>query len=405
MPRTRPPPEGSISTAATDLLLTTARSVLTAEDTVRVRSTLAAIDDWTALIQAALDHGTSGLLCHHILTAGADLLPREIADAAEAYVAYRRTEHGRAARDLGAVLDAFAAAQVSGLPYKGPVLAALCYAEPALRGCRDLDVLIHERDIAAAMTALHELGYRSLLTGLSERRMRSFYAYNGQDALVADDRMPVEPHWRLNPRTMHADIDTSGLLCRAGTVGLDGRNIPAPSREDMLLICGMHGSKEEWSRLIWIADVAALLRNGDDLNWAEILAHADDAGVRRMLLIGIALAENMLGARLPAEAAHALAEDKVARRLAATAAARLFVRRGVTPSVYHITGFRLRMRERISDRARYVAATLLTARKQHFQFVDLPERLTFLYPLVRLGHDYVALPLWRLAHAWTPRAR
>ena len=53
----------------------------------------------------------------------------------------------------------------------------------------------------------------------------------------------------------------------------------------------------------------------------------------------------------------------------------------------------------------YVAATLFTARAQHFRFVDLPEWLRFLYPLVRVGHDYVALPLWRLAHARTPRAR
>lgn len=59
----------------------------------------------------------------------------------------------------------------------------------------------------------------------------------------------------------------------------------------------MHGSKEEWSRLIWTADIAALPRDGETLDWTAILAEADHAGVRRMLLTGTALAGSMLGAR------------------------------------------------------------------------------------------------------------
>jgi hypothetical protein len=391
-----------ISPASADLLLATARPVLSSEDRARLRAALGHIVDWTALIQTALDHGTAGLLCHHMLTVGRDLLPDEIIHSAEAYVEFRRSDHERALRDLGAVLDVLNLAGVPALPYKGPILATLAYAEPALRGCRDLDVLIHPANLAAAMTALGSLGYRSLQTGLSPRRMRAFYAYNGQDALIAEDRMPVEPHWRLNPRTLHAEPGLKGLFDRAGIVALDGRDIPVPSREDMLLICGLHGSKEQWSRLIWIADMAALLSGGAALDWTAILARSKECGVHRMLLIGIALAAAVLGAPMPRDVARALAVDKVAGRLAAIAAARLFAGGGETPSVYQLTGFRLRMRERASDKARYAAATLLTARARHFRFIDLPEWLEFLYPLVRIGHDCVALPLWRLVH---PRNR
>jgi Uncharacterised nucleotidyltransferase len=404
MRMTRDSRQAPISPAATDLLLATARSVLTPEDAARVRRAVSEITDWTAVVQAALDHGTAGLLCHHMLAAAADLLPGEIGGAAEAYVAFRRTEHDRAVRNLGLVLNALTAAGVSALPYKGLVLAALCHADPALRGCRDLDVLIKEDDIAAAMAALRRLGYRSLQTGLSPRRMREFYAYNGQDVLIAEGLMPVEPHWRLNPRTLHADIDTASLVACAVTVTLNGRTFPSPSREDTLLICGMHGSKEEWSRLIWVADVAELLRRAGDLDWAAILSRASRAGVRRMLLTGIALASGILGVTIPPRAAEALAEDRVAQKLAHQAADRLFVRGGLTPSVYHLTGFRLRVRERLRDRVRYVTATLLTARVQHFRFVDLPGGLAVLYPLVRIGHDYVALPLWRLTRPKVPRA-
>ena len=97
------------------------------------------------------------------------------------------------------MLDAFVSNGIKALPYKGPVLAVYCYNEPERRASRDLDLLIREADIDATMAALARLGYCSLQSGLSERRTRSFYAYNGQDALVCDDRIAVEPHWRLNP--------------------------------------------------------------------------------------------------------------------------------------------------------------------------------------------------------------
>jgi hypothetical protein len=351
--------ETNLSATATDLLLATARSELTPDCVARIRHAIARIDDWAALIQAALDHGTAGLLCRHMLAAGADLLPDEMVAAAGAYIASQHEQYARATRDLAVVLDALRADGISALPYKGPVLAVYCHAEPELRGCRDLDVLIREADISATMVALGRLGYSSLQTGLSESRMRSFYAYNGQDALVCDDRMPVEPHWRLNPTTLHSEIDTAGLFDRASSVELHGRATAAPSREDMLLICCMHGCKEQWSRLIWLADVVALLRQ--KLNWPAILARAD--------------------------------------------AAELFASGGQTPSVYRLSRFRFHMRERRSDRLRYAIATLLTARAQHFRFVDLPQWLMFLYPMVRLGHDFVTLPLWRIAHGryWDPR--
>ena len=126
-----------------------------------------------------------------------------------------------------------------------------------------------------------------------------------------------------------------------------------------------------------------------------MLARATAAGLRRMLLIGVALARDLLGAPCAPPLAAALATDAAARRLAAQAAARLWRRDAPVPSVFVLTAFRWHMRERFSDRLRYAASTLLAARVPHYRAVDLPDSLIGLYPLVRLAHDFVALPLWR----------
>ena len=53
------------------------------------------------------------------------------------------------------------------------------------------------------------------------------------------------------------------------------------------------------------------------------------------------------------------------------------------------------MRERFQDRVRYVAATLLTPRTRQFRTIDLPDGLCFLYPVVKIMQDHIALPVKR----------
>ena len=161
----------------------------------------------------------------------------------------------------------------------------------------------------------------------------------------------------------------------------------------------MHGSKEEWARLIWIADIArtaARRRRRLDLRARPRGpgGHSPHAADRRRA------GESTCSARSPRPRRRGrwrMTRPRGGWRPQAAAGCSRAAAN--TPSVYHLSGFRLRMRERMTDRVGYVAATLFTARAQHFRFIDLPEWLAFLYPLVRIGHDYVALPLWRLTHS------
>jgi hypothetical protein len=60
------------------------------------------------------------------------------------------------------------------------------------------------------------------------------------------------------------------------------------------------------------------------------------------------------------------------------------------PSIFALSRFRLSRR----DRLRYVLRTVATPRTIHFKMVRLPPALFFLYVPLKLGHDYVAQPLW-----------
>jgi hypothetical protein len=364
-----------------------------------LRRAIARGPDWTGVVQSALHHGTAGLLCRRVLKTAPDVLPDELRAGMEAYLESCVKRQEIAVAELLELVGALSSAGVPALPFKGPALAALAYAEPGLRTCLDLDLLIRESDIGAALAVLRQLGFVSQYPDLRADHRAAYHRYNGQDCLVAPDRiMPVEPHWALAPRSLAVSLDTAPLFRRAQPVGLGGRAGPTLSPEDMLLIAGLHGSKEEWRRLVWVADIAGLLTATPDLDADAVLARATAAGIIRMLLIGIALAAGLLKAPCGGAFAAALAGDPQSLRLAAAATARLCQHR-LAPSIFDLSAFRWRMRERPRDRLRYAAATLLTARVKHFRMIELPGPLSRLYPLVRVGHDFVGSPVWRLARA------
>src|SRR5258708_12933293 len=91
------------------------------------------------------------------------------------------------------------------------------------------------------------------------------------------------------------------LFEREASVTMEGREVPAPSLEDDLILICVHGAKHFWERLMWIADVAALisLRQAPDFNRA--IAVSREVGAERILRLGLRHALAVLGAKLPSE--------------------------------------------------------------------------------------------------------
>ncbi len=174
------------------------------------------------------------------------------------------------------------------------------------------------------------------------------------------DGMVVEPHWTLAPRPLAVDLDLPGIWRRARRFPLAGREVPGMALEDLVLALCIHGSKHEWTELRWICDIAELVARQPGVDWAAALARAETQGCARMLRPGLALAERVLGEPLPAAARTATLADATALALAAHVEARLFDVDYDAPSVFRVSRFRLRMRERARDRVACLARTLAT---------------------------------------------
>jgi hypothetical protein len=354
--------------------------------------------DWEWLMRQALDHGTAGLLCQHVLACRAASKAEDMVAACRAYVGACAASFASGLGELRELLDKLAAAGVDAMPIKGPALACRIYGSPELRRFRDLDLLIRPAHREAALAALADLGYRSKLEDLPPSRLRDYHDYNGQDILFAPDRIPIEPHWALVPATFGADVDVDALFARAVEVESPGLGrVRSLSPEDTLLFAALHGSKEEWSRLIWVSDIAAIFLAWPALDARSALECATACGCRRMLLLAVLLARDLVDAGVPECLLEQAAADTALPELAAYVERSLPISRGETRDIFRLTRFRWRVRERVADRMRYAWRTLFIPRVPHFRTLVLPDRLAFLYPGVRVMLDAVVFPLWR---AW-----
>jgi hypothetical protein len=358
--------------------------------------------DWALVVRSALEHGVSPIVAERLLCAPPGSISKDLRVALDLHLQDNRARNVALGAALIELLGALRVHGVEALPFKGPALAALTTGDYTTRRAGDLDLLVRRSDIDETWATLEALGYCEGTAFEIGRQMtanerRNALRYQCEYALLRErDRVWVEPHWAVAPPTMAIDLNYARMWERTCRVEIAGRSVPTLGHDDLLPVLCIHGSKHGWTRLQWIADIGALIERFTELDLPAILEDMRARGLLRMTLLGLELARRVLGTSLPEAASAAIAVDREVARLAQTIADRLFVARKA-PSIWQVNRLHCDMRERRIDRIRYLLRTALTPTEKHYRMCDLPGALSWLYVPLKVGHDYVALPLHR---AW-----
>jgi hypothetical protein len=159
--------------------------------------------------------------------------------------------------------------------------------------------------------------------------------------------------------------------------------LPGLSPEDLLLALCLHGSTHFWDRLGWIGDVAGLIERRRDIDWQLVINNSTRQGSLRILSLGLSLASELLEAPIPPEVLRTVQKDTVVRTLAEQVQQRLFAQDLPRSGILDGALLQLRMRERRRDRLRSSLRLAATPRVYDWMFLPLPDRLFFLYYLLR----------------------
>ncbi len=169
--------------------------------------------------------------------------------------------------------------------------------------------------------------------------------------------MTVDLHWAIGRKYFTMPMDFEALWQRTVRTKLIGAEVPDLCAEDLLLFLCYHGGKHLFVRLAWICDVAATIAAQPKLDWDLLVTRAMQMGARRLLLLGLGLAHELLGSDIPIRLKELIAaepslrklEVNVLRGMFGAADSRSALKQQIEAALFH-----LRVRERLSDRLRYL---------------------------------------------------
>ena len=297
--------------------------------------------DWTRLLVLAEEHGVAGHLTAGLRGHAEDLVPPEIrqtlVDRQRAQIFFTL----RLTAELFRLLDRFALEGIGALVVKGPVLAVQAYGDPAMRAYGDLDLLVRQRDIRRATELMIAAGYQSKVpwSAIDAGKIPGQYFF-----FKPESKLIVELHNDCTLRYFPRRLPLEEFFVRQIRVRLDSREAPALSVEDELLLISVHGAKHFWERLLWIADVAALVSRQTGIDWERVRDSAKAVGAERMLHTGLRLATDLLKAQLPDKVQAMVQADVVAARLAEETSKWLPAAGYAPMGLFERAALRLRMR-------------------------------------------------------------
>jgi hypothetical protein len=348
----------------------------------RVRALLDEGVNWDGVLACASQHNLLPTLNERFHAFDAGCLAQ---DQRKALTELARNQGKNSLFFLGEMLrlhDLFEAVQIPAIPYKGPVLAWLAYRDFALRTFTDLDFVVPQRYIPQAMSLLKAAGYDALFDP-QEAQADGREPAAGEYAFVRGPHfMRVELHTERTLRYFPRPLNLDEMNARLTPVEIAGRTVRTFSVEDTLVMLCVHGAKHFWERLAWIVDVAKLVM-AQPVDWPLAMRIAAEMKCVRLLLLGLYLAHDLVGASLPEDILEKAQRDANVRWLAGKVREQLEETSDPSMGVLPRAVFRIRSRDKIGEGVWHLLRLATRPTETDREAVRLPKTLRPFYVLAR----------------------
>jgi hypothetical protein len=351
-----------------------------------VRNAARGVRDWERFDRVVRRNRISPLAHHALARAGVDFptaIERELARRARAAASKALAM----ARESLLLQREFERAGLPVMIVKGAPLSLLAYGRLGMKESWDIDLLTTQDSALVAARLLVERGYCSAIGHLEPRQVDAYVRFDKE----AEFRHPVsnltvELHWRLVDhcsllRGVDANGPAQGVASAAGTF----RTL---ADEALFAYLCLHGTAHNWSRLKWLADLGAWLAGRSDAELTQFLATARNYGAGRAASLGLKLCRGLLGRQFSTDLLESLEHGRMIRALERGVLAGLSYRAGAgehrqyTPPWLRATAARFFVAPGAAHAFEH--ARLLWNNPVDLVEARLPDRLAFLYPVLRI---------------------
>ncbi|MFC3286337.1 nucleotidyltransferase family protein [Litchfieldella rifensis] len=269
---------------ALQLVLLLTRLTLSVEQKRDALTLCSRIDDWPRVAQEAEQRFVMPLVYRHLQQLAPKNLPPEQLEGMRcqclAIVQYNLYLADTQRQLVQELLDPL------GIPYlffKGHALAARYYDEPAMRFCRDIDLLVpHERIVELLEVALKQ-GYTPYWPrNLAPDRISLTFAARVRPVITlqSPQGIPLEIHKQIDKAgTIY---DTANLVGNAEALWVDDIEMSVMPTAELFVYACLHHTRHRWSHLHWLADLDAIQRH-PDFDLAAVRACAEQRNLTATL--------------------------------------------------------------------------------------------------------------------------
>jgi len=361
-----------------DLLLSLARTV---PDVERASAIVDEGVDWRAFLDLAARHRVRPLVYRSLSNVCWDRVPADVRSEWEQAYHSISGRNRFVTGELLLIADAFRAAELPLVTLKGPVLAEMAYGDFALREFSDLDLLIRVADFEKTHELLERLGYTPVLN-IGGAQALQFLWHQGELTFTSSVEGPeIDLHWRAATTHTALSIEADYFWPRFQPVQLAGETVLSFAPQDLPLYLASQGGQDQWSDLRRLCDLTEFLRRHRDFDWEQLLEAARRLHGLRVLLLGLQLASELLGAEIPHQVRRRINQDTALPRLAAQAVKKL--EGSDPPGIVRLFVFQIAAKERWQEKVALVVGRLTDRTAGDGKWIILPKPLWGLYWLLR----------------------
>lgn len=342
-------------------------------------------DDWNALLGLAAVQRVAPLLARRLSSLDpTEQWQDEAMQPLREHYKRNVAANLRLQGQLRGIARALHSAGIPLIALKGIFLAPIVYHNLGLREMNDIDIMVPRDQIRAAHAVFVALGYAPLQAWAIDNALASSLHL---DRLIKPNAASVEIHWNITRPNLAQSIDPAELWQRAVPARLAGVDVLAFGPEDLLLHLCLHTSYHHQFGfgLRPSCDIAVTIdQYAQAIAWEQVVRRAEQRNWRGGVYLALHLAQELVGANVPAEVLRALKPRDFDERVARAARRQVFDDQTIGKTVSgNLTS--LWMGQSLAAKGRVLVGALLPSRASLARELGIPHdsRRIYLHYLLR----------------------
>jgi hypothetical protein len=268
--------------------------------------------DWDHLYAVAARHRVEGLVHDGLLRAGVSV-PEDVAGKLAALAPAIARQNLMQAAESARLDRLLAEAGIGHIFLKGLTLNVLAYATLGVKKSSDIDIAIEPQGYEAAIRLIRQAGYVCEDPGPDA----------SMDEIMASTRRTKHSGWLKGNLfvELHLSFVDSARSLPTVSVRSPGQSVQIAAgitldtlaQEELFAYLCVHGATHAWSRIKWLADLNALLKDADAAEIERLYRRSLELGAGRATAQGLLLCADLLGLALPAALERELRRDRWTR--------------------------------------------------------------------------------------------